>query len=104
MVTRNQIEGFPPDVRRMIQRKLYDCGFQDYAGLAKQLTADGHAVSKSALHRYGRVLEAQIKQAELDKLMGHDGMSGAENTEGAGGVQLDLLDGLDCNDSRREEA
>ena len=95
MGNRNQIEGFPPDVRRMIQRRLYDCGFQGYTGLAKQLAAEGHTVSKSALHRYGMALEAQIKKAELDKLMGHGGMSSAEQTAGAGGVRLDLLDSLE---------
>jgi hypothetical protein len=92
MGKRNQIEGFPPDVRRMIQRRLYEYGFQDYVGLANALTAEGHTVSKSALHRYGSKLEAKIKQAELDKLMGHDGMNGDGQTAGAGVVTLDLFD------------
>ncbi len=92
MGNRNQIEGFPPDVRRMIQSRLYECGFQDYVGLAKALTAEGHTVSKSALHRYGSKLEGQIKKVELDKLMGHDGTNGDGQTAGAGGVTLDLFD------------
>lgn len=91
MSRRNTIDGFPPDVRRMIQRKLYERGFQGYAELADELTTAGHPVSRSALHRFGTALEAQVRKAELDSLMARDEAAITGNTEASGGVQLDLL-------------
>lgn len=92
MTRRNSIDGFPPEVRRMIQRRLYQRGFQDYAGLVKELVSEGHAVSKSALHRFGCKFEARVKQAELEKLMGPE-VPAAGNA--SGGEQLDFLDVLE---------
>ena len=89
---RNSIDKLPPFIRRWLQRKLYERGFRDYAGLAAELAAKGYAVSKSALHRYGWKLEEAVKAAELSALVQVDE---PRRDEAPGGVQLDLLDELE---------
>lgn len=92
MTRRNSIDGFPPEVRRMIQRRLYQRGFQDYVGLAGELLSEGYAVSKSALHRFGHKLEVRVQQAELEKLLGPEVVPVGN---ASGGEQLDFLDVLE---------
>lgn len=69
MGKRNAIEMQPPEVRMMIREELYHSGFSDYTGLADELNAKGYAISRSALHRYGQRLQAEISQAEIEKLL-----------------------------------
>ena len=85
---RNSIDCLSPDVRKAVRQALYARGFRDYAGLAAELAAQGNAVSKSALHRYGRKLEEAVKVAELSALV-----QGDEPRQGDApqGLQLDLL-------------
>ena len=61
-------------------------------GLAAELAAQGHAVSKSALHRYGRKLEEAVKAAELTTLVQGDE---PRQNDAPHGIQLDFLDKLD---------
>lgn len=68
MPKRGAVESFPPGVRQMVQRKLYEGGFKDYVALAAELTAAGYPVKKSALQRYGSKLQESVKQAELEEL------------------------------------
>ena len=89
---RNSIDKLPPFIRRRLQRKLYERGFRDYAGLAAELAAQGHAVSKSALHRYGRKLEEAVKAAELTTLGQGDE---PRQNDAPYGIQLDFLDELE---------
>ena len=89
---RNSIDKLPPFIRRQLQRKLYERGFRDYAGLAAELAALGHAVTKSALHRYGRKLEEAVKAAELNALVQGDEPRQGEAPQG---LQLDFLDKLE---------
>lgn len=89
---RNSIDKLPPEVRKAVRQALYARGFRDYAGLAAELAAKGYAVSKSALHRYGRKLEEAVKAAELSALVQVDE---PRRDEAPGGVQLDLLDELE---------
>lgn len=68
MTRKGKIDGLPPEIRLLIQSKLYERGFKDYAGLVEELSSAGINVSISALHRFGRKFEALVKQAEIDKL------------------------------------
>lgn len=70
MTRKGKVDGFPPEIRLLIQSKLYERGFKDYAGLVDELARNGISVSKSTLHRFGRKFEAQVKHAEIDKLTG----------------------------------
>lgn len=89
---RNSIDCLSPDVRKAVRQALYARGFRDYAGLAAELAAQGYAVSKSALHRYGRKLEEAVKAAELATLVQGDE---PRREEASGGIQLDFLDELE---------
>ena len=89
---RNSIDCLSPEVRKAVRKALYARGFRDYAGLAAELAAQGNAVSKSALHRYGRKLEEAVKAAELSTLVQGDE---PRRDEAPGGIQLDLLDELE---------
>lgn len=89
---RNSIDCLPPDVRKAVRQALYARGFRDYVGLAAELAAQGHVVPKSALHRYGRKLEAAVKAAELATLVKVDE---PQRNEAPHGIQLDFLDKLE---------
>ena len=89
---RNSIDCLSPEVRKAVRKALYARGFRDYAGLAEELAAQGYAVSKSALHRYGRKLEEAVKAAELATLVQGDE---PRREEASGGIQLDFLDELE---------
>lgn len=69
MPTVNTIDRFPPEVRHMIQQKLYERGFSDYKGLAKELTDAGHRVTHAALQRYGYQFKERMQQAEVEDLL-----------------------------------
>ena len=53
----------------MIQQKLYERGFTDYKGLAKELTDAGHRITRGALHRYGRQLKERMERVEAESLL-----------------------------------
>ena len=93
---RNSIDCLSPDVRKAVRQALYARGFRDYAGLAEELAAQGYAVSKSALHRYGRKLEEAVKAAELATLVQGDE---PRREEASGGIQLDFLDELESEEA-----
>lgn len=65
---RSSIDRLPPEVREAVRQALYQRGFGGYVALSEELAAQGHVVSKSALHRYGRKLEAAMKREELSAL------------------------------------
>ena len=69
MSPRNKIYGFPPAIRKMINRRLYQQGFQGYEEMAQQITALGYSVSRSALHRYGQELEAKVEKAGMNSFL-----------------------------------
>ena len=89
---RNSIDCLSPEVRKAVRQALYARGFRDYAGLAAELAAQGHVVSKSALHRYGRKLEEAVKAAELTTLVQGDE---PRQNDAPHGIQLDFLDKLE---------
>ena len=69
MPAASTISRFPPEVRHMIQQKLYERGFTDYKGLTKELTDAGHRVTRGALHRYGRQLKERMERIEAESLL-----------------------------------
>lgn len=69
MSRRNTVETLPPDVREKINAALYQSGFSDYSGVVAALQAEGHQISRSALHRHGKKLQARIDQMTLEKML-----------------------------------
>jgi hypothetical protein len=70
----NTVDAFPPEVRQMVQRRLYENGFRDYKRIAAELTAAGHPVKTSSLHRFGVKLRAEVKNAEMAALVNGRGV------------------------------
>ncbi len=62
----NKIEGFMPEVRQMIVRRIIERGFQGYTALADELAQEGYAISKSSLHRFAMGFRQQARQAERE--------------------------------------
>lgn len=60
MAPRSKIEKLPKDVRKSIDKRLFDSNFSDYVTIANELYANGYRISKSAVHRYGMALERRV--------------------------------------------
>ncbi|NMG46411.1 DUF3486 family protein [Aromatoleum toluvorans] len=91
MARKSSIESLPPAARKAVQRALYERGFRDYTGLVAELAEQGYAISRTALHRYGRKLEEAVKAAELDALVHGD----EARPDTPAGRQLDFLNELE---------
>ena len=57
----------------MIRARLYEQGFTGYVALADELRGMGLSVSKSALGRYGKRLESEVRSAEVLQMVGGRG-------------------------------
>jgi len=57
MARLNSITRLPAGVQEEIDARLIASGFNHYTEFSDELRGRGHAVSKSALHRYGKTLE-----------------------------------------------
>lgn len=60
MPSPSKVELLPEGVRHELEKRLVARAFSDYEGLSAWLEELGHAVSKSALHRYGAALEREL--------------------------------------------
>lgn len=60
MPRRASIEGLPEDVRRWLERVLTEQNFSGYQALEGMLKEKGFAISKSAIHRYGKKIERRF--------------------------------------------
>jgi hypothetical protein len=58
----SSVETLPPEVRVWLDQELVRLGFRDYTGLARALANRGWSISRSAVHRYGAGLKAQIAE------------------------------------------
>lgn len=64
MARLNAVTRLPAEVRKEIDTRLIDGGFANYQAFSDELRRRGFAVSKSALHRYGRALEIRLQTAK----------------------------------------
>ena len=67
----------PAKIRAWLDAKLIDSSFSNYRLLAEELKEQGHYVSKSALHRYGKALQARQAQQDADRLASDEQMVNA---------------------------
>jgi hypothetical protein len=72
-MVKSSIDRLAPEVREMIRARLYEQGFTGYVALADELRGMGLSVSKSALGRYGKRLESEVRSAEVLQLVGGRG-------------------------------
>ncbi len=57
MARASSITDLPKDVRDELKERLFESGFTHYDEHAAWLSEIGHAVSRSAVHRFGQSLE-----------------------------------------------
>lgn len=60
MGQRSGVLNLPPEVRHWLEKALIDGNFQGYQLLEDTLAAQGYALSKSAIHRYGQPLQRRL--------------------------------------------
>lgn len=66
MARRAAVDKLPAEIRDELTAKLVGSGFSDYSALAEWLAEKGHAISRSALQRFGADLEAEFEAATQD--------------------------------------
>lgn len=54
------IDRLPPDVKKMLDDKLFANGFNGYLDLEKWLREQGYEIGKSSIHRYGQKVERKL--------------------------------------------
>ena len=62
MPARSQVKRLPREVRARIDQWLIERGFSGYSELADWLQAQGHDVNRSAVHRYGQEVQADLEE------------------------------------------
>jgi len=60
MVRRSGVLDLPPEVRAWLEQALIAGNFSGYQALEEALAAQGYALSKSAIHRYGQPLQRRL--------------------------------------------
>ncbi len=69
MGVRSSVKQLPEDIRGELDQALIAGDFSGYTDLVNWLSARGHAISKSSLHRYGSRLQSRldkIREATLE--------------------------------------
>ena len=54
------IDRLPPDIKKLLDDKLFDNGFNGYVDLETWLREQGYEISKSSIHRYGQKVERKL--------------------------------------------
>lgn len=83
MPRRAAITRLPPQLKEWLDAELVRRGFADYVQLAQDLQAQGAAVSKSALHRYGTRFEERLAQLKASTEQARAVIQASPDDEGA---------------------
>ena len=54
------IDRLPPDIKKLLDDRLFDNGFNGYVDLETWLREQGYEISKSSIHRYGQKIERKL--------------------------------------------
>lgn len=65
MPPRPKVHSLPSEVKESLDAKLMSSGFSDYEGLSEWLAEQGFEISSSALGRYGKGFEAQVRDLRI---------------------------------------
>jgi hypothetical protein len=84
----NAITRLPAEVQEEIDGRLVASGFGGYEALSDELRHRGHAVSKSALHRYGAVLEKRRQMLRASREISAAGVDADITAELCGDATL----------------
>ena len=64
MAKRSQVAMLPDDILKELECRLYTSRFSKYQQHSEWLNKLGYEISKSAIHRYGKKLQKQLKENE----------------------------------------
>jgi hypothetical protein len=65
MPQRSAVSQLPDAIRKELEQKLLKGGFSGYEDLSAWLAAQGYAISKSAIHRFGQKYEARLAKLRI---------------------------------------
>lgn len=91
MPRRSKVKSLPKGVRKELDQKLVENGFQDYEDLSAWLAEQGHEISKSAVHRYGKGFEDRLDALRIATGQAQEIVSAVGDDEGAMGDALTML-------------
>ncbi|MFW2176644.1 MULTISPECIES: DUF3486 family protein [unclassified Moraxella] len=60
MARESAIDRLPSDVKKLLDDKLFENGFNGYIDLETWLREQGYEISKSSIHRYGQKVEKKL--------------------------------------------
>ena len=83
MPPRSKVAALPAEVKAWLDRALVEGNFSEYEALAGELEAQGYAISKSALHRYGQEFEGRLAALKLASEQAKAMVAEAPDEEGA---------------------
>jgi len=91
MPPRSKVKSLPESVRKDLDRKLVENGFQDYEDLSAWLMEQGYDISKSSIHRYGKGFEDRLEALRIATAQAKEIVAATGDDEGALGDALTSL-------------
>lgn len=83
MPPRSKVSSLPKAVKAWLDKALAENNFSEYESLASELMAQGFAISKSALHRYGQDFESKLSALKVASEQAKAVVEAAPDEEGA---------------------
>lgn len=83
MPPRSKVSSLPAPVKSWLDQALAENNFSDYEALSTELAAQGYAISKSALHRYGQDFESKLSALKMASEQAKAVVLAAPDEEGA---------------------
>ena len=83
MPPRSKVASLPKAVKAWLDKALAENNFSEYETLAAELLAQGFAISKSALHRYGQDFESKLSALKVASEQARAVVAAAPDEEGA---------------------
>lgn len=83
MPPRSKVHQLPPEVKAWLDQALAESNFSDYALLSSELAIRGHAISKSALNRYGQNFEDRLSALKIASEQARAVVNAAPDEEGS---------------------
>lgn len=83
MPPRSKVHALPVEVKAWLDRALAKNNFSEYEALSAELAARGHAISKSALNRYGQDFESRLSALKVASEQARAVVEAAPDEEGS---------------------
>ena len=83
MPPRSKVHQLPNEVKAWLDQALAENNFSDYELLSSELALRGHAISKSALNRYGQDFESRLSALKVASEQARAVVNAAPDEEGS---------------------